>query len=72
MICIMNFNKVPLESINSLKVARMISLLVVMEIVSLLIGNVTTWMTVETIATKKVAQVAFVKKLTHKMNRYII
>ena len=53
MTCIMNFNKVPFESINSLKVARMISLLVVMEIVFLLIGNVTTWMTVETIATKK-------------------
>ena len=64
----MNFNKVPFESINSLKVARMISLLVVMEIVSLLFGNVTAWMTVEIIATKKVAQVAFVKNLTHKMH----
>ena len=52
MICIMNFNKVPFESINLLKAVRMISLLVVMEVVSLLIGNVTAWMTVEIIATK--------------------
>ena len=65
---ILNFNKVPFESINLLKVVRMISLLVVMEVVSLLIGNVTAWMTVEIIATKKVTQVAFVKNLTHKLN----